>query len=90
MNLTIAQLIEQLITQQQKCWHAIDRVNELSKRPAEELSYKELTQLGKASAEAHRSNAARSKLVNAIDVEINRAITEGKAQVFSDPKTYSE
>ncbi len=87
MNLTIGQLIDNLITQQQKCWHAIDQIHELDKEVAD-MSREELEQLGLASQEAHRTNAARSKLVTAIDEAIKKAVSTGDADVFVDKKNY--
>ena len=87
MELTIAQLIDSLITQQQKCWHAIDKIHELDKEVSD-MSREELEQLARASQEAHKTNSARSQLVTAIDEAIQRAVSTGKTDVFRDKKSY--
>lgn len=87
MELTIGQLIDALITESQKCWHAIDRMHELDK-PVESMTREELEILGKASLEAHRANGARVKLVHQIDQKINNSIENGSTDIFIDIKSY--
>lgn len=87
MERTIGQLIDELIVQQLKCWHAIDRMTAFEGDPSK-MSREDLEELAIASQEAHRTNAKRSQLVTAIDKLIARAVTEGKAEVFVDRKTY--
>lgn len=87
MERTIGQLIDELITQQLKCWHAIDRMTAFEGNPAA-MSRKDLENLAMASQEAHRANAKRSQLVTAVDKLIAKAVAEGRAEVFEDRKTY--
>lgn len=88
MERTIGQLIDELITQQLKCWHAIDRMTAFG-GDVSKMSREDLEELAQASQEAHRTNAKRSQLVTAVDKLVAKAITEGKAEVFEDRKTYS-
>ena len=86
IKLTIGQLIDQLIIQQLKCWHAIDVITEAE--DASGLDKAALRRVAKAAQTAQHTNAQRTKLITEIDQMIDEAIREGRNEIFVDRKTY--
>lgn len=85
MQLTIAEIIDKLITTNIKCFQSQDKMMEIN---PDSGSIEDLRRIAELSQQTQRLNKRRSHLMQALDEAVAKAIKEQAAQVYDGSKTY--